>query len=127
EMMNMPRVWILALALGVVGPALVTLTLLPGTPMAAQPTAGGDPARGAALFQQCAACHASGARPSPHRAQPRRGLESARRHRPGIRALLGGAEARRDQLGCADAGSMARAPASRRPGDHHDIPRDAEC
>jgi cytochrome c len=40
----------------VVAPMLVMLVFLTRTPTAAE-TAGGDPTRGAALFQQCAACH----------------------------------------------------------------------
>ena len=42
--------------LAVVAPLLVILVVLTQTPSAGQ-TPGGDAARGAALFQQCAACH----------------------------------------------------------------------
>lgn len=54
--MNTARAWILSVVL-LVGPALMTLVFLASTPVAAQTPAGGDPARGAALFQRCAACH----------------------------------------------------------------------
>jgi cytochrome c len=54
--MSMARARISSFAL-VVGPTVATLVVLAGTLTAAQPPAGGDPARGAALFQQCAACH----------------------------------------------------------------------
>ena len=54
--MSMARARLSSFAL-VVGPTVATLVVLAGTLTAAQTPAGGDPARGATLFQQCAACH----------------------------------------------------------------------